>query len=391
MSFEEYILKIEKESNRRIKDLHHLAKKMWGRAKLSPIDVRNLCLDAWDGMKHDLGSDIVPLIPVHENRPATNLIFGSGSFSTGGFQAQQFAEVKDYLENPPVVLQGIVANKSEVNGCNGQKIAKKNGIAGIVLDFTDWYHEFIDSKEKNPIRATRYWYPPDDESDNKPSPSEIAKRFRIRQDQFHKSLGEKIATTVDLTTDIVSARGYNFQFCSNLFAHQKNALPHINDTHPADLSYIDLDTHIKLYAGWQAGAVELMVNDGLNHLRGSLIEVNYMDGVNQIKELDEGVLMALGQGIKPPSPRTFSAKKLQEAMKVSDDNWFCTLEPTGLILTWGITKKPVPIVYRDVRGNPVIAKQRAVVVGNRIYGGVSAFGADLEKQLKDLEQFLIGK
>ena len=72
VNFEEYMKNIEKQSKVEIKKLHRLSKRMWTRSKLTPIDVHNRCLEAWDAMKHDLGTDIIPIIPVKETQTVLN-------------------------------------------------------------------------------------------------------------------------------------------------------------------------------------------------------------------------------------------------------------------------------------------------------------------------------
>ena len=387
MMMEEFLAEITLRSEERIKKLHHLSKRIWENRAWSTTELRNKCLDAWDEMSGDLDCSIVPLISMEENRSVSNLIFGSGSFSTGEFQAKQYEKVKSYTSNSPIELQGIVSNKSKDHSCRASEVGNKYKVPLIELDFMDWYREFIDKKEQNPIRATRYWYTNHDE--NKPSISEVNHRFKIRQDQFHKSLGELITNQTTSPTDIVSARGYNFQFCSNMFLNQKNKLPHINDTHPADLTFIDRDSHEKKYAGWQSGAVQLMMDAKAHQTyRGSLIEVDYMDNISQINSLDEGSLLALSEGVSPKIDLPMTAKQIQEAMKVLDDYFYCTLEPTGLLLLWGITEKPVPVVYQDIHGKPVIVRQQAIVVGNKFHSGINAWGQNLDKDLKELNDFL---
>lgn len=387
MEYQEILTKIQSESENRIHDIHHFAKKMWKDQNYSPIDIQNRCLDTWEELASNLDCKISPLIPLRDELPPSNVIFGSGSFSTGKFQVEQFNRVKQYASTIPVNLMGLVSNKSQEHGCNAEVIHRDLNIPLIQLDYTDWYHEYIDKLEKNPIRATRYWFDKDDET--RPSLAELSRRFKIRQNNFHKELGEKIYGEFKEPIDIVSARGYNFQFCSNLFPHQKNHLPHINDTHPADLTYLDVKTKAKLYAGWQSGAIEKMLADDVHkQIRGSLIEVDYMDSITQINELDEGVLLALSEGIKIKKESSFTSKQIQDAMKIMDDYFYCSLEPTGLILFWGVTDKPVPVVYQDLHGNPIVIKEKAVVVGDHFHSGIHAWGKNLKQDLAELRNFL---
>jgi len=387
VNFSDAKKKIEKESSKNIDRLHQFSKKLWQRKKFTPYELQNKCFECWDELKDKFGSRIRPLIPIKPDHPITNLIFGSGSFSTGEFQVAQYKKVESYLDTPPIILQGIVTNKSKDRGCNGEIVAQKYNIPYISLDFTDWYHNHIDEKESNPIRATRYWFQPHDP--NKPIPNEIGSRFNIRQNKFHKALGEQIEEKLKLPTDIVSARGYNFQFCQNIFTLHQAYLPAINDTHPTDLTFVDPNTNERLYPGWQSGAVELMLHDKLNHIRGSLIGIDYMDKVEQINELDEGPILAIGQGMEMNSYLKYNPSQIQELIKIMDDYFFCTLEPTGLILAWGISEEKIPITYQNISGDPLILKQRAIFVGNKKLSGISAFGSNLIQNLYDLEQFLL--
>ncbi|MFX0101333.1 MAG: hypothetical protein ACFFCS_17295 [Candidatus Hodarchaeota archaeon] len=381
-----FMLRVKERSEERVGLIHSLSKKIWSGNDLTPFELQGKCMDAWETLGDDIGSKIVPLIPVKEERPITNLIFGSGSFSTGSFQAAQYGVVKGYASKPPVILQAIVANKSVEHGCNGRGVSEQFNVPLVELDFIDWYHEMIDESEENPIRASRYWYLKDDPK--RPPASEIEERFKIRQERFHGDLGGMIKEFSSFPTDIVSARGYNFQFCSNIFKHQETK-PHVNDTHPADLTYVDPSTGEKLYPGWQSGAVQLMINNNHDTFRGSLIEVGYMDTINQIDELDEGALLAIGEGITPHPNGSLDAKEIQSAMKQIDDYIFCTLEPTGLFLTWGITEKCLDVPFQDVRGNEVLVNQHVIVVGDKIKSGTNAWGKDLEQDLRELEEFLL--
>ncbi|TFG13509.1 MAG: hypothetical protein EU531_09755 [Promethearchaeota archaeon] len=387
MDFDKFKEEIEEESFKNINKLHQMAKKVWQRYDLNPYDLQHKCVSRWDELEEEIGCKVVPLIKVYEDRPVTNLIFGSGSFSTGEFQASQYKKVRSYLRNNPITLQGIVTNKSKKNGCNGKTVALKYDVPYISLDFTEWYHRFIDKNEPNPTAATRYWYLPNDP--NKPSSEETNHRFDIRQNHFHKALGEEIEKNVNYPTDIVSARGYNFQFCSNLFLHQNNELPAINDTHPTDLTYIDTSTKERLYPGWQSQAVQLMLDDKITHIRGSLIGIDYMNKTEQIYELDEGPLLAIGQGIELKSKMDYTSHQIQELIKIVDDYFFCTLEPTGIILVWGISEEKLPVTYQDVSGVPITIEQHAIIVGEKVLSGINVFGNNLAKNLEDLEKFLL--
>jgi len=380
----EFLARAQRLGADRVARIHRLAKRVWGEKRRTPAELQAECGEAWDRVGAELGTRVRALVPAEEDRPVANLIFGSGGFTTGAHQAAQFREVAGYARKPPVVLQGLVANRSAANGCRAAEVSRRFGVPLVEMDFADWYREEVDGKEPNPIPATRFWFPRDDPK--RPPPDELARRFDVRQNRFHGALGERIAETVSGPTDIASARGYSFALSSAPFRRQPRA-PHANDTHPADLTFVDPATNAKVYPGWQAGPIGRMMKDGHRTLRGSLIEVEFMDRLAQVDELDAGALLAVGGGVTPEGP--MAAKDVQAAMKLVDDEVFCTLEPTGLILAWGITERPVPVEFRDLGGNAVSLAQRVVVVGDAVRGGVNAWGRDLERDLEGLERFLL--
>ena len=162
----------------------------------------------------------------------------------------------------------------------------------------------------------------------------------------------------------------------------------LNDTHPADLTYVDPETGERLYPGWQSGPIRRMINDGLVHILGSLIKVEFMDRIEQIYELDEGALIALGGGLFIDGQKGSRARDVQNALKLIDDYVFCTLEPTGLILAWGISEDKLPVTYRDLRGNHIDLMQNLIVVGGKVRSGINSWGRDLSGDLKELGEFL---
>lgn len=382
--YEKFLANARARSTERTQLLHRLAKKIWKEKQWTALDLQAKCSEAWEELSRKLGTRILPLVPANEDRPVTNIIFGSGGFTTGEFQATQYKIVESYAPNPPTILLGIVTNRSEAHGCGASRVSRRFNLPLVELDFTDWYHENVDCKETKPIQATRYLYSKEDP--NRPDIQELSRRFSIRQECFHKELGEKIANTFSQPIDVASARGYNFQLCSSIFRHQ-NTFPHANDTHPADLTYIDAKTRQRKYIGWQAAPIERMLKEGHRSVRGSLIEVEYMDSLNQIDKLDEGAILAIGEGVETPE-FPIEADMIQEALKLVDDYVFCTLEPTGLILAWGVTEDPVPVTFQNDEGDPIVLKQRSIVVGNKIRSGIHAWGRNLEKDLKELEDFL---
>ena len=375
----------QRDGAEKVEMIHELARRIWKGRRWKPEDLQNKCQETWDDLGAELHNKIKPLVTLHEEKSATNLIFGSGTFSTGRFQVSQFRRVAEYASNPPVMLQGLVANRSEKHGCQAAKVSEEFKIPLIELDFADWYHEYIDEEESSPIQASRYWFQKGDPK--RPLKKALAERFNVRQGMFHAALGERIIESVHDPTDIASARGYSFQFCSSIFKHQGRK-PHVNDTHPADLTYVNPKTLDKVYPGWQANPIQLMLKDGHRTIRGSLIEVEYMDSVDQIDELDEGALLAIGGGLSLTLDLQLRAEEVQTALKLVDDYVFCTLEPTGLLLAWGISENPMRVTYQDIEGNPVEVQQRIVMVGDKIRSGLNAWGSNLKRDLADLERFL---
>lgn len=376
---------VEARSNERVEGIHIIAKKIWGERQFTPVDLQNKCIEKWEEIGNALGTRILPLVPVSEERPASNLVFGSGGFSTGLFQARQYNVVEEYSPKPPVTMQGLVANRSSEHGCNAVQVREKLGVPLVELDFEDWYRENIDEGEEKPILATRFWFSADDP--NRPPESELTERFRIRQEMFHGDLGRQISEDMDAVIDTVSARGYSFQFCSSLFPDQ-DTTPMLNDTHPADLTYVDPGTGERLYPGWQSGPIRQMIRDGLTNILGSLIKVEFMDRIEQVYELDEGALLAMGEGVFIEDQKRYLAREVQNALKLIDDYVFCTLEPTGLILTWGISEDKFPVTYRDLSGNQIELIQNLIVVGGKIRSGINTWGRDLFNDLKELDEFL---
>ena len=116
LDFDKFMLRVKERCEDRVQLIHALSKRIWNLEKITPVELQCKCIDEWEKFGNEIGSNIIPLIPVKDDRPVTNLIFGSGSFSTGSFQAAQYVAVKKYAPEPPVILQAIVANKSIEHG-----------------------------------------------------------------------------------------------------------------------------------------------------------------------------------------------------------------------------------------------------------------------------------
>ena len=133
-----------------------------------------------------------------------------------------------------------------------------------------------------------------------------------------------------------------------------------------------------------------MINDNIKQIRGSLIGIDYMDRTEQIYELDEGPLLAIGQGIELKPKMNYTSHQIQELIKIVDDYYFCTLEPTGIILAWGISEEKLPVTYQDKSGKKITVEQHAIIVGDKVLSGIEVFGNNLARNLHDLEDFLLG-
>src|SRR3989337_3781998 len=118
-----FMERIHRESSERVEMIHDLAKKIWKGRRWTPEDLQNKCQEAWDSIGSELQTRIKPLVTLGGHF-ATNLIFGSGSFSTGRFQAAQYRRVAEYAK-PPVFLQGLVTNRSAKRGCNAAKVSQE--------------------------------------------------------------------------------------------------------------------------------------------------------------------------------------------------------------------------------------------------------------------------
>jgi hypothetical protein len=132
-----------------------------------------------------------------------------------------------------------------------------------------------------------------------------------------------------------------------------------------------------------------MLKDGHVNILGSLIKVEFMDSIEQTHELDEGALLAIGEGINIEGKTGYKARDIQNALKLIDDYVFCTLEPTGLLLTWGISEEKLPVTYRDINGNQIKLMHNLIIVGEKIRSGIHTWGKDLPTDLKELGDFLL--
>ena len=232
------------------------------------------------------------------------------------------------------------------------------------MDFEQWYRGNIDRNSQNPIRETRFVYFRGDS--DRPSREEVERRLGIRN-QYGAELMKAVEEKVGLKPDTISLRGYSFPITIPISA---------DDTHPADLSYVEPDTGKPLYPGWQAQGTAKMVMDRHRIFRSSLIRTTPVNSFDDIKQVDAGELLSLSPGLQPSGMP--DANAILEAMKRTEDSFLITLKSTGLLnYFWGIGEKPIGIRYRSLTGE-VEVMGRPVIVGPKIMSGKEAFGQTIE-------------
>jgi len=372
------VLNIKAISNERVKAVKTLTKMIWN--KYAPYELQQKMLSLWEGLSKKTGIKFVSLYKLKKDEVLSCAIFGSGSFSTGRKELEIAREIKEELGWSPVDYKFIVTNRSKSNARAVFEEFKELGLAYVELDFSNWYRENYDRNSKSPIKDTRFFYPPGEEA----PPSEVIERnFNVRK-EFDKAVNKAIVKTGNFPTSI-SLRGYNFP----LFTTFKTLVPAghrlvIDDTHPADMSYVDPKTRLQLYPGWKSGATGKMKSDGHSLCRGSLIAIDLLDTFADAQKVDTGILYALAPGIRSPS--RWSAKAIQTNMKQTEDHFFNALKATGLFpYLWGISVDPQKVKYQAIDSNIVELNQRLLVVGDQIRAGRDAFGQTLDdlKTIRD--------
>jgi len=316
----------------------------------------------------------VRFMPLMGYEVPTCAVWGSGSFSTGRQELYEAALIKKELGWSPVNYVGVVTN-SDVEGtpekpakCKARKVAGEFDLKVAAVDFPAWYREKVDTDSKNPTTETQFFLPPG--SVHNYTEPELRRRFEIRRRFEREALVPAIKEQLNGVPLSASLRGYNFPVMT-VAARQ------VDDTHPADLSYVDKAGHA-LYPGWQAGATAGMVRDGVPVYRSSLIAVKPATTFELAQSVDSGELLALGQGIKRESVPS-EAGDIQDILKQVDDYYLCALKATGLLRLWSLSLDPVDIAYRTLDGKSVEVQERAVLVGGRLFGGRNAFGQSLER------------
>jgi hypothetical protein len=352
---------LEEMKGARVEALMAMATKIWSRH--TPSDLAAEVRGLWDSMRDDLGYKMEPLCRLQSKggEGIKCIIMGSGSFSTGGDELRRAEELRLRIGFNPLQYVAVVTNRAKSNAA---KIAEQFKKPLICLDFEQWYRENYDGNSQNPIRETRFLYFQGDE--DRPPMDEIERRLRIRS-EYGAELMKAVEEGIGFTPDTISLRGYGFPITFPISA---------DDTHPADLSYVQPDTGSPLYPGWQSQSTAKMVADGHRIFRSSLIRTPPVSSVEDIGSVDAGELLSLTPGLQPSNPQ--DARAIQEAMKRSEDSFLTTLKATGLLsYLWGIGDKTMGIWYRSLTGE-VEVKAKPVTVGAKVMSGKDAFGQTLE-------------
>jgi len=349
-------------SNQRLEAVRSAAIQYWSRngsstAKLDEIRDKAA---SYYGVKFE---------PLMGHEVPTCSVWGSGSFSTGYIELGEAKLLKEKLGWSPANYAGVVSNNDNQEKCKARKVAGEFNLKVAAVDFPTWYRENIDKKSKSPTADTQFFYPPG--SGYVPTEAELRRRFEIRQRFEREALVPEMKERFGELPFSASLRGYNFPIMT------KEAARQVDDTHPADLSYVDSKGHA-LYPGWQAGATDGMIRDGIPVYRSSLIAVQPATTFELAQSVDSGELLALAPGIRiKQEDIPAEAKDVQNALKQTDDYVLCALKATGMLRLWSLSVDPITVEYRTVDERSVEVKQRAVLVGSRLYCGRDAFGQNL--------------
>lgn len=357
---------LDRAHGERMEALMATAKKIW--RKHRPVDLVAEVEGLWDSVSDDLGFKVEPLcrLPSTEDDRVKCVIMGSGSFSTGGDELRRAEELRLRIGYNPIEYVAVATNRSKSNAA---KIAEQFERPFVCLDFEEWYRENVDRNSQNPIRETRFLYFQGD--DDRPSIEELKRRLGIRS-EYGEELMKALEEGIGFKPDTISLRGFNFPITFSMSA---------DDTHPADLSYVQPDTGQPLYPGWQSRGTAKMIEDGHSVFRSSLVRAPPVNSFEDIGRVDAGELLSLTPGLRPPNKRDAGA--IQEAMKRSEDGFLVALKATGLLnYLWGIGEKPIGLRYRSL-AEEVEVKCRPVIVGTKVMSGRDAFGQALE----DLKMF----
>ncbi len=315
-----------------------------------------------------------PIIPIpwevnpfayrHE-LPIKVAVWGTGSFSTGRIELKEWKKAQAEFNYLPINYVAVISNNKK---SNAREVAEEFDLPLVQIDFNEWYRDNYERNSKNPIKETGLFFPPGSEL-----PDDIEHRFKVRE-EFEETLLNLLEDKVEvyLQDTFHSLRGYNFPII--------NEIGVIDDTHPADLSYVG-ERGNSLYPGWQSNATEKMIEDGHKSFRSSLIWVHPIREVKNLQKVDSGELLALSEGIHYEGK---DAKELQNMMKITEDSMLVALKAWGLFPTfWRFTQK-VPIAYRQLDDMVTWRKEHNIIVGKRERSGARAFGQELQLHLENL-------
>ncbi|MCK4353080.1 hypothetical protein KAW65_06720 [candidate division WOR-3 bacterium] len=371
-------MKVKAISDERVKAIKSLARLIW--RNYSPYELQQKLKFEWN--KTSKKTKFIPLYTLKKNEVLSCAIFGSGSFLTGRKELEYAREIKNDLGWSPIEYKLVVTNKTASNARTIFREFKDFGLNYVELDFKSWYRKKYNKRSKSPIKETRFFYPPGSPSaDGLPQEKEIEKNFNIRK-EFDRSLNKAIMKYGSFPSSI-SLRGYNFPVFKTLIPSMYKVI--VDDTHPADMSYLDKKTKLQLYAGWQSHATQKMKDDNHSLYRSSLIAVDLLDSFTDSQKVDTGILYSLSPGISPP--KKWSSLAIQINMKQTEDYFFNVLKATGLFpYLWGISESLEEVEYRTL-GRATKIKQRLLIVGNQIKSGKDAWGQSLD-DLKYIKSIL---
>ncbi|MCD5383567.1 hypothetical protein LR066_02240 [candidate division WOR-3 bacterium] len=337
-------------SKSRIEQVVRAAVSIWRHNRLSDMKRKIL----------EIGREEFTPLYDFENEPLSCAVFGSGSFSTGRQEIYIAKEIEKVLGWAPVRYTLIVTNNRK---SKAKEVADEFRLPLVEMDFSSWYRENYNPSSMAPIKETTLF-------GQKIDRASLIQRFNIRK-EFDIAQRERIEKVMGLP-ELISLRGYNFPLIHTLLKGDKRL---IDDTHPADLSLTDREG-VPLCPGWQTGAVEKMINCGHRLFRSSLIGVRPFFSISDVLSIDTGILYALSPGIRADS--SWSAGKIQETMKQTEDYFLCALKGSGLFpYLWGKSKTPQNVEYITASGEIVIKKEPSIVVLDKIRSGRNAFGRNI--------------
>ncbi|MDD5181564.1 MAG: hypothetical protein PHC66_00125 [Candidatus Nanoarchaeia archaeon] len=305
----------------------------------------------------------------------TTGVWISGSGVTGDRELYEaWIAEKTFGKQAPTNHVVVISNREK---SNARKIAEGCHKPLAQLDFTNWFNDiYHDIKLQNPISGTSIFFPPGCE---KPDRTEIEWRFKTRTD-FEAALLDKTKDIIGYIPDSHSLRGYSFPMMHDI--------GQIDDTHPAALDWVDASTGQRLYPGWQDQATQLMINHGHKLFCSSLIYVEPLTDISMLDKVDNGAILALGEGYSKFA-KPYDAEVIQNTLKVVDDMPLLALKPWGLFSLFSMTKHDVEVEYKTLNKKPYVKKEKGVSFAGKPMSGKNAFRPSVEN-LNNLEEALLG-